>query len=100
MPEPECQKIIFIKSPTPFCNLLIFLSHLGDGDLEAFSGLGFSFLVSAAAGVVVAAGAEAAGFFSFPPFAPPRAPLPLEEEEDEDRERELDPGKKKGYWKG
>lgn len=61
-------------------------AHLGEGDLEGFSGLGFSFLVSAAGG------AAAAGFFSLV-FPAPRAPRPPEREveEEEERDRELEP---------
>jgi len=59
--------------------------RLGDGDLEALSTLGFSFLTSAG-------GAAAAGFFSLV-FPAPRAPRPpeREDEEEEERDRELEP---------
>jgi len=72
------------ESETVFC----LWGGLGDGDLEALSALGFSFLVSAAGGG--GAAAAAAGFFSLS-FPEPLAPRPREEEEEEERDRELDP---------
>jgi len=64
----------------------VLFRRLGEGDLEAFSGLGFSFFVS------VVGGAAAAGFFSLV-FPAPRAPRPPEREveEEEERDRELEP---------
>jgi len=60
--------------------------RLGEGDLDAFSGLGFSFFVSVGAG-----GAVATGFFSLSFPASRLRPAEREVDEDEDLDRELEP---------